>query len=144
MAGPDRAPDSGRSWLLIKHRDEWSGDLDIAEFAPLSVKSGEDFPEILAEDVPAVWISHRPVEGGETGAMLADVIQKAARLKAERLGEQKQPKAHAAKPRSKSVRSLHEDPILAAMAAVMFTVAVPTAEARESASPGTAADSGEA
>jgi bifunctional non-homologous end joining protein LigD len=102
MAGPDRAPDSGKSWLLIKHRDEWSGDLDITEFAPLSVKSGADFPEILAEDVPAVWTSHRPVEGGETGAMLADVIQKAARLKAERLGEQKQPKARASKPRSKS------------------------------------------
>ncbi|HXT69249.1 MAG TPA: DNA polymerase ligase N-terminal domain-containing protein [Vicinamibacterales bacterium] len=82
MAGPDRTPDSGRSWLLIKHRDEWSGDLDIAEFAPLSVKSGQDFHEILAEDVPAVWISHRPVEGGETGAMLADVIKKAAELKA--------------------------------------------------------------
>ncbi len=28
-----------RSWLLIKHRDEWSGALDIAEFAPLSVKT---------------------------------------------------------------------------------------------------------
>ena len=26
----------GRSWLLIKHRDEWSGNLDITEFAPLS------------------------------------------------------------------------------------------------------------
>ena len=100
-AGPDRAPDSGRSWLLIKHRDEWSGDLDILEFAPLSVKSGQDFPEILAEDVPAVWSSHRPVQGGETGAMLADVVQKAARLKAERLGEQKKPKARTAKPRSK-------------------------------------------
>src|SRR5215213_9879762 len=25
------------SWLLIKHKDEWSGDLDITEFAPLSV-----------------------------------------------------------------------------------------------------------
>src|SRR5690242_13462748 len=24
----------GRSWLLIKHRDEWAGDLDITEFAP--------------------------------------------------------------------------------------------------------------
>src|SRR5438309_8468878 len=34
--GGDRS--SSRSWLLIKHRDEWSGDVDIAEFAPLSVK----------------------------------------------------------------------------------------------------------
>src|SRR4029077_6067191 len=23
-----------RTWLLIKHRDDWAGDLDIAEFAP--------------------------------------------------------------------------------------------------------------
>ena len=37
-----------RSWLLIKHRDDWAGPIDIAEFAPLSVKSGGDFHEILA------------------------------------------------------------------------------------------------
>ena len=85
--GPDRTPDSGRSWLLIKHRDDWAGELDIAEFAPLSVKSGQDFPEILADEDPNIWRSHRPVEGGATGAMLHDVIQKAARLKAERAGQ---------------------------------------------------------
>jgi bifunctional non-homologous end joining protein LigD len=89
-AGPDRAADSGKSWLLIKHRDEWSGDLDIAEFAPLSVKSGQDFHEILADDDPTVWRTNRPVEGGATGAMLQDVIEKAARLKLERAGT-KQP-----------------------------------------------------
>ncbi len=38
----------GRSWLLIKHRDEWSGELDITEFAPLSVKSEGDLADILA------------------------------------------------------------------------------------------------
>ena len=43
-----------RSWLLLKHRDEWSGPLDIAEFAPLSVKSGGDFADILAEGNPDV------------------------------------------------------------------------------------------
>src|SRR5213594_2385956 len=43
-----------RTWLLIKHRDEWSGDLDITEFAPKSVKSEGDFEDILAEDTPAV------------------------------------------------------------------------------------------
>src|SRR5262245_62376867 len=26
----------GRSWLLIKHRDDWAGDLDIKAFAPRS------------------------------------------------------------------------------------------------------------
>ena len=36
-----------RRWLLIKHRDEWSGELDITEFAPRSVKSDGDFEDIL-------------------------------------------------------------------------------------------------
>jgi bifunctional non-homologous end joining protein LigD len=72
---------SGRSWLLIKHRDDWSGPIDIAEFAPLSVKSGNDLPEILAADTPAVWTSNRPAKGGATGAMLADIIEQAAELK---------------------------------------------------------------
>jgi bifunctional non-homologous end joining protein LigD len=83
-SGPSSAADDGRSWLLIKHRDDWAGDLDITQFAPLSVKSEMDFHEILAEDVPAVWRTNRPVEGGETGAMLRDIIQKAAELKASR------------------------------------------------------------
>ncbi len=73
----------GKSWLLIKHRDDWSGDLDIAEFAPKSVKSGLDFPEILAEDNPDVWHS-RPAPGGATGAMLRDIVEQAAALKHER------------------------------------------------------------
>ena len=75
---------SGRSWLLIKHRDEWSGALDIAEFAPRSVKSDRDFPEILAEDTPAIWRSDRPAKSGTTGAMLQSIIEEAAKLKAAR------------------------------------------------------------
>jgi bifunctional non-homologous end joining protein LigD len=71
----------GRSWLLIKHRDEWAGDLDITTFAPLSVKSNQDFPEILAADDPDVWKTNRPATGGETGAMLRDIIEKAAAIK---------------------------------------------------------------
>ena len=71
-----------RSWLLIKHRDEWSGDLDIAEFAPRSVKSDGDFEDILGEDTPAIWQSHRPAKGGDAGAMLATIIERAAKLKA--------------------------------------------------------------
>src|SRR5688572_16900832 len=73
-----------RSWLLIKHRDEWAGELDITEFAPLSVKSEGDFEDILAQDTPAVWASHRPAKGGEAGAMLATIIDRAAKLKAGR------------------------------------------------------------
>lgn len=80
--GGDRG--AGKSWLLIKHKDEWSGDLDIAEFAPLSVKSGEDFPEILARDEPDLWRSGRPAAGGATGAMLREIIDKAVALKLER------------------------------------------------------------
>ena len=68
----------GRSWLLIKHRDDWAGDVDIAEFAPLSVKSGGDFEDILASDTPAIWNSNRPAKGGATGKMLEEIIQKAA------------------------------------------------------------------
>jgi bifunctional non-homologous end joining protein LigD len=82
--GYGKGTPDGRSWLLIKHRDEWSGDLDIATFAPLSVKTERDFPEILADDNPEVWRSNRPVEGGETGAMLRSVIAEAARIKAAR------------------------------------------------------------
>jgi bifunctional non-homologous end joining protein LigD len=76
-----------RSWLLIKHRDDWSGDLDIAEFAPKSVKTEGDFEDILAADTPAIWITNkpsRPAVAGETGAMLAEIIEKAARLTANR------------------------------------------------------------
>jgi bifunctional non-homologous end joining protein LigD len=74
----------GRSWLLIKHRDDWAGDVDIIEFAPKSVKSDGDFEDILAADQPDVWKSHRPAKGGEAGEMLAKIIERAARLKAGR------------------------------------------------------------
>src|SRR5580704_2672778 len=79
-----RYPGGGgdRSWLLIKHRDEWSGDVVITDFAPRSVKSDGDFEDILAEDTPAIWRSNRPAKGGEAGAMLATIIERAARLKA--------------------------------------------------------------
>jgi bifunctional non-homologous end joining protein LigD len=80
-AGRDKSSEAGesRTWLLIKHRDEWSGDLEVTEFAPLSVKSSGDFADILAKDNPEVWKSHRPA--GRTGQnpLLAKVIEKAAR-----------------------------------------------------------------
>jgi bifunctional non-homologous end joining protein LigD len=70
-----------RSWLLIKHRDEWSGDVDIAEFAPLSVKSKGDFADILASGNPDLWQSHRPAQGGETGAMFEKIIARALEMR---------------------------------------------------------------
>jgi bifunctional non-homologous end joining protein LigD len=101
--GARSSPGEGgsRSWLLIKHRDEWAGDLDIAEFAPKSVKSEGDFEDILAEDTPAVWITNkpaRPAVGGDTGAMLARIIEKAAAIKSARAGtrarREPQPRRH--------------------------------------------------
>jgi bifunctional non-homologous end joining protein LigD len=70
-----------RSWLLIKHRDDWSGPVDIAEFAPLSVKSQSDFADILAQDNPDIWQSHRPAAGGEAGAMFASIIRRALEMR---------------------------------------------------------------
>ena len=70
-----------RSWLLIKHRDNWAGDVDIAEFAPLSVKSEGDFADILSKDNPDIWQSHRPAQGGETGAMFEKIVARALEMK---------------------------------------------------------------
>jgi len=78
------ATSDARSWLLIKHRDDWSGELDIAAFAPKSVKSGGDFEDILGADNPALWQTNRPVKGGEAGALLQDIIERVARMKAAR------------------------------------------------------------
>jgi len=72
---------SDRTWLLIKHRDEWAGDVDITEFAPLSVKSGGDFADILAQDNPGIWISHRPAQGGEAGAMFKKIVERAVEMR---------------------------------------------------------------
>ncbi len=70
-----------RSWLLIKHKDEWAGDVDITEFGPLSVKSGGDLADILAEDHPEIWLSNRPAKGGETGAMFEKIIARALEMR---------------------------------------------------------------
>jgi bifunctional non-homologous end joining protein LigD len=74
-----------RSWLLIKHRDDWAGNVDIAEFAPLSVKSGGDFADILAQENPDIWHSHRPAQGGETGAMFQKIVARALALRDARI-----------------------------------------------------------
>ena len=73
-----------RSWLLIKHRDDWAGDVDIAEFAPLSVKSEGDFAEILSADNPDIWQSNRPAQGGEAGAMFDKIIARALEMRSDR------------------------------------------------------------
>ncbi len=88
-----------RTWLLIKHRDDWAGDIDVVEKFPQSVKSGGDFAEILASDKPSVWESHRPAQGGVSGKMFEEIIEKAAQIKLQR--EQK--KAKPAKGRKAAV-----------------------------------------
>jgi bifunctional non-homologous end joining protein LigD len=84
MRGAPTGSGDGRSWLLIKHRDDWSGDLDITEFAPRSVKSDGDFEDILAQDTPDIWTTNKPAKSGDAGAMLATIIERAAKLKAGR------------------------------------------------------------
>jgi DNA ligase D-like protein (predicted 3'-phosphoesterase) len=80
-AGAARGKDDGRSWLLIKHADDWSGELDITTFAPLSVKSEGDFADIVGAEVPALWRSNRPAKSGDAGAMFARIIAQAEKLK---------------------------------------------------------------
>jgi bifunctional non-homologous end joining protein LigD len=80
-----------RSWLLIKHRDDWAGDVDIAEFAPLSVKTEGDFADILSADNPDIWRSNRPAQGGETGAMFEKIIARALEMRSGRSGRSTPP-----------------------------------------------------
>lgn len=73
--------DASRSWLLIKHRDSWAGELDVTAVAPLSIETERDFADVLAADNPDVWSSNRPAQGGETGAMFAKIIKRAHELR---------------------------------------------------------------
>jgi bifunctional non-homologous end joining protein LigD len=52
-------------WLLIKHRDEWAGDVDIEAFAPLSVKSDKDLEGIAGARGVKQWKSNRDTDEGE-------------------------------------------------------------------------------
>ena len=89
-----RTGGDGRSWLLIKHRDEWAGPLDIATFAPLSVKGGGDLTDIVASEAPALWQSNRAAKAGSPG--LLKIVEKAVALKAERDAQTARPDAPAA------------------------------------------------
>jgi bifunctional non-homologous end joining protein LigD len=99
-----------RSWLLIKHKDDWAGDVDIAEFAPRSVKSDGDFEDILAADNPAIWHTNRPAKGGDTGAMFSKIIEKAAQLKAARSAGAKETKVTKKKAAAKAPSSKKKAP----------------------------------
>src|SRR5262245_32487495 len=75
----EKPVEDGKSWLLIKHKDEWAGPIDITTFAPNSVKSGGTFRDILLQEAPDVWHSNR---GGGTGgdAALRKIAEKVAAL----------------------------------------------------------------
>ena len=88
----------GRSWLLIKHRDEWSGPIDITTFAPRSVKSDGEFEDILAADSPEIWRTQRPAKSGATGAKLAEVIKQAATIRVRAIRDRAQETADAEPP----------------------------------------------
>ena len=70
-----------RTWLLIKHRDEWAGEIDVTQEFPLSVKSDGDFDDILAQENPDIWESHRPAQGGAAGKLFQQIIEKAVKKK---------------------------------------------------------------
>src|SRR2546423_2413986 len=42
----------GRTWLLIKHRDQWAGEVNVVEAAPDSAQSFGDFADLLANYKP--------------------------------------------------------------------------------------------
>jgi len=74
---------SPNSWLVIKHRDDWAGPIDIAEFAPLSVKTPDaDFAEILSGKTPDIWLSNAPAKAGDTGQMFRKIIERAMSMRA--------------------------------------------------------------
>jgi bifunctional non-homologous end joining protein LigD len=74
---------SGRSWLLIKHRDDWAGPIDIAAFAPLSVKSEQNFRGILTQQNPGIWHSNRAAAGMTGDAAMAKIVEKVIALEEE-------------------------------------------------------------
>jgi bifunctional non-homologous end joining protein LigD len=51
-------------WLLIKHRDEWAGDVDVTATFNKSVRTDRDFEGILKSE-PDVWESHKAAGGSD-------------------------------------------------------------------------------
>jgi DNA ligase D-like protein (predicted 3'-phosphoesterase) len=94
------------SWLLIKHKDDWAGPIDITEFAPLSVKTpNADFAEILSDKTPDLWLSNAPAKGGDTGAMFKKIIERALSMKAPKATAKDAKSTKAKKPSAKVPRA---------------------------------------
>ncbi len=78
-------PGGDRSnWLLIKHRDEWAGPIDVIEAFPDSVKSGGDFADILSQNNPEIWVSNRPARGGQAGDLFEKIVTRALGMRDEK------------------------------------------------------------
>jgi bifunctional non-homologous end joining protein LigD len=73
-----RGSGDGRSWLLLKHKDEWAGPIDIATFAPYSIKTGGDFTDIMQQEAPDLWTSNRAAKGGQ--AHMLKVVERAVAI----------------------------------------------------------------
>jgi len=94
----EKPVEDGKSWLLIKHKDDWAGPIDITTFAPNSVKSNGTFRDILLQEAPDVWHSHRPGAGAGAGgdAALRKIAEKVAALNE----PEAEPAKKAAKPKA--------------------------------------------
>ncbi len=80
--GPMRGQGSDKpSWLLIKHKDFWSGPVDVTAAAPRSVKTDRELAEILAAEEPDVWPGQRPAEGRVAGKALREVMLEAGQIR---------------------------------------------------------------
>lgn len=74
-------------WLLIKHRDAWSGEVDVTTLADQSVKSWGGLSDVLAEHGEAgLWSKSPPVRSGETAERFREVIREAAKKRQEAPG----------------------------------------------------------
>ena len=106
-----RGGEGRQQWLLIKHRDEWSGEVDVAAAAPDSVKSFGDLPSIVAASPHAHDLIRRAAQSTGKGEAVQQ-LREVARLAAERssgLPSPTKPIRKAAKPSSRPLRS----PVLA-------------------------------
>jgi bifunctional non-homologous end joining protein LigD len=93
-----RPADPARSWLLIKHRDDWSGPIDITTFAPHSVKTGGGFRDILLQEAPGVWRSNPQSSGPQGADALRRIAEKVIALEEAEAAPDGQTQAAAADP----------------------------------------------
>jgi len=90
---------SKSSWLLIKHRDDWAGPIDITTFAPLSVKTKQTFRGILTSENPGIWHSNRAAARMTGDAAMAKIVEKVIALE-----EEEGPAPEAAAPAKKAAK----------------------------------------